>query len=90
MNCAGNTYFARLILAARNEVHQKVIEIDARPSDCLVLAIQAKAPIFVSWTYGKKQMIAAMSSKKFGKPCARKRGPSPDPVLARKKRNSIR
>ena len=43
-----NTYFARLILAARNEVHQKVIEIDARPSDCLVLTLQAKAPIFVS------------------------------------------
>ncbi len=43
-----NTYFARLILKATNEVHSKMIEIDARPSDCLVLAIQAKAPIFVS------------------------------------------
>ena len=43
-----NTYFARIILKAQNEVHSKLIEIDARPSDCLVLAIQAKAPIFVS------------------------------------------
>ena len=43
-----NTYFARIILKAANEVHSKLIEIDARPSDCLVLAIQAKAPIFVS------------------------------------------
>ena len=42
-----NTYFARIILRAHNEVHSKLIEIDARPSDCLVLAIQAKAPIFV-------------------------------------------
>ena len=33
---------------AQNEVHSKVIEIDARPSDCIVLATQAKAPIFVS------------------------------------------
>lgn len=42
-----NTYFARIILRASNEVHSKLIEIDARPSDCLVLTIQAKAPIFV-------------------------------------------
>jgi bifunctional DNase/RNase len=43
-----NTYYARLILNAKNEVHNKVIEIDARPSDCIVLAIQGKAPIYVS------------------------------------------
>lgn len=43
-----NTYFARIILRAENEVHKKVIEIDARPSDCLAIALQAKAPIYVS------------------------------------------
>ncbi len=43
-----NTYYARLILRAENEVHKKIIEIDARPSDCLTLALQAKRPIFVS------------------------------------------
>lgn len=42
------TYFARLILKQSNELGQKIIEIDARPSDCLALAIQAKAPIFVT------------------------------------------
>ncbi len=42
------TYFARLILKQENELGQKIIEIDARPSDCLALAIQAKAPIFVA------------------------------------------
>jgi uncharacterized protein len=42
------TYFARLILRQDNELGQKLIEIDARPSDCLALAVQAKAPIFVS------------------------------------------
>jgi uncharacterized protein len=42
------TYFARLILQQDNELEKKIIEIDARPSDCLALAIQAKAPIFVS------------------------------------------
>ncbi len=43
-----NTYFARLILKAENEVHKKIIEIDARPSDCLAIALQSKRPIFVS------------------------------------------
>jgi uncharacterized protein len=43
-----NTYYARIILRAENEIHKKVIEIDARPSDCLAIALQAKAPIYVS------------------------------------------
>jgi bifunctional DNase/RNase len=43
-----NTYFARLILRAENEVHKKIIEIDARPSDCLALALAAQAPVFVA------------------------------------------
>jgi uncharacterized protein len=44
-----NIYFARLILVADNELHQrKIMEIDARPSDCLALALRVKAPIYVS------------------------------------------
>ena len=43
-----NTYYARLILKAENEVHKKIIELDARPSDCLALALQSQRPIFVS------------------------------------------
>ena len=43
------TYYARLIISAENELQQrKIIEIDARPSDCIALAIQQKAQIFVS------------------------------------------
>ena len=43
------TYFARLIISAENEIQQrKIIEIDARPSDCIALAIQQKANIFIS------------------------------------------
>ena len=43
------TYFARLILSAENELHEKkIIELDGRPSDCLALAIQQGAPIYVS------------------------------------------
>lgn len=43
------TYFARLILSAENEIqHRKVVELDARPSDCIALATQQRAPIYVS------------------------------------------
>ncbi len=43
------TYFARLIISAENELQQrKIIEIDSRPSDCIAMAIQQKASIFVS------------------------------------------
>jgi bifunctional DNase/RNase len=44
-----STYFARLVLSAENESHeQKIIEIDARPSDCIAMAIQQRAPMYVS------------------------------------------
>jgi uncharacterized protein len=43
------TYFARLVISAENESQQKkIIEIDARPSDCIAMAIQQTAPIYVS------------------------------------------
>ena len=43
------TYFARLVLSAENESQEKkIIEIDARPSDCIAMATQQLAPIFVS------------------------------------------
>src|ERR1700759_5003729 len=43
------TYFARLVLSAENETQRKkIIKIDARPSDCIAIATQQLAPIFVS------------------------------------------
>ena len=42
-------YYARLVLSAENELQQKkVIEIDARPSDCIAMATAQHAPIYVS------------------------------------------
>ena len=43
-----STYFARLILQQQNEVARKIVELDARPSDCLAIAAAQKKPIFVS------------------------------------------
>lgn len=42
------TYYARLILQQENELGRKLVEIDARPSDCLALATAQKRPIYVS------------------------------------------
>jgi hypothetical protein len=43
-----STYYARLILQQQNELGRKIVEIDARPSDCLALATAQKRPIYVS------------------------------------------
>jgi hypothetical protein len=42
------TFFARIFLRMENELGKKIVEIDARPSDSIVLAIQQKRPIYVS------------------------------------------
>ena len=43
-----STFFARIILKMENELGTKLVEIDARPSDSMVLALQSKRPIFVA------------------------------------------
>jgi hypothetical protein len=43
-----STYYARLTLQQQNEVARKLVEIDARPSDCLALAVAQKRPIYVT------------------------------------------
>ncbi len=48
-NINGSVFYARLILSAENQLHsRKLVELDARPSDCIALATQAKAPLLVS------------------------------------------
>lgn len=43
------TYYARLIISVENELQaRKIIELDARPSDCIALAAQSGAPMYVS------------------------------------------
>ena len=43
-----STYYARLFLHQQNELGRKLVEIDARPSDCLAIASAQKRPIYVS------------------------------------------
>lgn len=43
-----DTFFARIMLRMENELGRKIVEIDARPSDSIVLALQQKRPIYVA------------------------------------------
>lgn len=47
-NIEDSTFFSRIILTMKNELGTKVIELDARPSDAIVLALQAQKPIYIS------------------------------------------
>ena len=40
------TFFARILLHMENELGKKIVELDARPSDSIVLALQHKRPIY--------------------------------------------
>ncbi|MFU8849108.1 MAG: bifunctional nuclease family protein [Opitutales bacterium] len=44
----GGTFYARLILSMKNELGHKIVEIDARPSDSIILALAAGKPIYTS------------------------------------------
>lgn len=49
MRMENDVYYARMILEAENEVmERKIVELDARPSDCIALAVRCEAPIYVS------------------------------------------
>lgn len=45
-----STYFARMILKMENELGTKIVELDARPSDCLAIAASQKVPVYVTDT----------------------------------------
>lgn len=42
-------FFARVIFEGENEIMQKkIIEIDARPSDCIAVCVRCQAPIYMA------------------------------------------
>ena len=44
----GEVFFARLFLQVENELmEKKIVELDARPSDCIALAVRDSAPVYV-------------------------------------------
>jgi bifunctional DNase/RNase len=57
-----NTYYASLFLTSNKEV----FEVDARPSDSIILALKSKAPIYVSTRLLDEQGIALNAKSAFG------------------------
>ena len=43
-----NTFFARCYLVQENELGRNVVEIDARPSDSIAIALQQRCPIHIA------------------------------------------
>ena len=43
-----DTFFARLFLIQENELGKNLVEIDARPSDSIAMALQQGCPVFVA------------------------------------------
>ena len=57
-----NTYYATLFL----KMEKGVIEVDARPSDAIILALKSKTPIYVSTKIFDEQGIALTQKSAFG------------------------
>ncbi len=63
-----DTYFAKLHLAQENDLGRNFLEIDARPSDCMVLSVRTGAPVYVDgevWaqTEDMSEMFAKLQSE---------------------------
>lgn len=49
-NVQDGTFYARLIVSMENELGHKIIEVDARPSDSIALALLSEKPIYTANT----------------------------------------
>lgn len=47
-NVNEGTFYARILLRMENELGKKIVELDARPSDSIVLALAHKRPVLVA------------------------------------------
>jgi bifunctional DNase/RNase len=57
-----HTYYAKLFLT----LNKKQIEVDARPSDSIILALKSKAPVYVSAKIMEDQGITLARKESFG------------------------
>lgn len=62
VNLKDNTYFATLFLL----LNKGLIEVDARPSDAIILALKSKVPILVSTKIMEDQGIALTKNDELG------------------------
>jgi bifunctional DNase/RNase len=73
------TCLARLVLSVANERNQKkIVELDARPSDCIAMAIAQRAPIYVSLQVWNQVEDMTETLRKIQKAGPRKSGKEVD------------
>lgn len=65
-------FYGRLIIVMANELgERKIVEIDARPSDCLAIALQEDCPIYVAQSVWDEmedmsEILCKMEDQDFG------------------------
>lgn len=47
-DCRDEVYYARMVYTMRNELGEKTVELDARPSDALVQSFLTRARVFIA------------------------------------------
>lgn len=63
-NVKGSMFFAKLVLSQ----HGRTIELDARPSDAVSLALRQDAPLFIEECVLERASFPYIVRNKFGKP----------------------
>ena len=61
-----DTFFARLYLLQENELGKNVVEVDARPSDSIAIALQQKCPIYIARSVWDKADDATWALEQAG------------------------
>ena len=64
-DAAGTTFYARIILKMENELGVKMVEVDARPSDAMLLSMNARRPIAVATALWNKLPDATKQMEKL-------------------------
>lgn len=61
-----DTFFARLYLLQENELGRNVVEVDARPSDSIAIALQQKCPVYIARSVWDKAEDATWALEQAG------------------------
>lgn len=64
-DAVGETFYARIVLKMENELGVKMVEVDARPSDAMLLSMQSRKPICVASALWKRLPDATAQMEKL-------------------------
>ncbi len=77
----GGVFYARMILSMENELfHQKILELDARPSDAVAVATLVQAPLYVTLNVWNEVKDMSEALSQLPPPNAGETGESEDDI----------